>query len=383
MLAEDEVYLNSGTYSAVPRPVYDEVVRQLALCEKNPTRIGAWRGRKPLWDVQTQIARYVGADPTDFVFHINVTHAMNQALFGYQWTRRGEFIASRQEYGAVTNAAREMARRNSLSFRVFDLPQTPQSEDELCDAVMQAADKDTVGVLLSHVISWNGTVMPVKRIAPMLRKRDIRFFVDGAHAPGLIPLNLGATEVDFYGGNLHKWFMGPKGTGFLYAARSMQEHMEPSVVGWGGTPHDSGPVHEDGNWGAGRRFQHVFRLQGLMDCSPFLALPATLEFRQTIGEDLIRARIGELVRYTRHRLGERLGLRCLSGAPDVHAGLVQFRAPETWQQEQAQEKMFTRYRITVPIGQKPHTGMTLRVSPHIWNSEADIDRLAEALSAGP
>lgn len=371
MLAADETYLNAGTFSALPRVVFDELTARLAAAELNPTRQAAGSGRVPLWEAQTQIARYVGAVPEDIVFHHNVTQALNQAFFGLPWRAGGEFLASDQEYGAVTNAAREMCRRRGLNFRKVQLPRQPKSSDELYDAVLRALMPDTVGVLLSHITCSTGILLPIERIATELRRRDIRFIVDGAHGPGLVPLQLAATDIDIYGGNLHKWFMGPKGTGFLYVARHLHSQMEPHIVGWGGTPHDTRPIHEP-YAGTADRFPYVFRMQGLLDFAPFLALPATLRFRESLGETAIQQRITHLCRYVR----KRLGLKCLSPSPELQAGLVAFEPPPAWRGADAAERLYRDHKITVAIWPD---GSILRVSPHIWNSEADVDRLATAM----
>lgn len=380
LLAPDEIYLNAGTFSALPRVVYEELVALIASAEANPTREAAWRGRAPLWEAQQQIARYLGAEANEILFHKNVTQALNQALFSLRWREGGEFLASNQEYGAIVNAARETCRRRGLRFREFALPRKPRSSEELFDAVIGALSSESVGVLLSHITSATGIVSPVERMATELRRRNVRFIVDGAHGPGLVPLRLSATDIDVYGGNLHKWFMGPKGTGFLFVARRLHEVMQPHIVGWGGTPHDSKPIH-DRYGGNDSRFQHVFRIQGLIDYSPFLALPATLRFRESLGEERILARIAELVRYARGRLDD-MGLKCLSPVPEVNAGLLAYEPPPAWHRDDAGEVLFRQHRITIPIWRRRSGGFLMRISPHICNSEEDVDRLVEALRRG-
>ncbi len=381
LLPADEIYLNAGTFSALPRAVYEEQIALMASAESNPTRQATARARLPLWGMQQQIARYLGADAEEIIFHQNVTQALNQALFCLPWRAGGEFIASDQEYGAITNAAREMCRRNGLSFREFPLPLQPQNSDELLATVLNALTPETVGVLLSHITSKTGLVLPIDRIGTELRKRNVRFIVDGAHGPGLLPLQLSATDVDVYAGNLHKWFMGSKGTGFLRVARRLHDVMEPHIVGWGGTPRDATPIHDQFP-GNAYRFQYVFRMQGLKDVSSFLALGAVLRFRESLGEAWILERISELGRYARRRLEIDLGLKCFSPIPELNAGLLAFEAPPTWRESNATERMYRDYKITVPFWVDRQHGSMLRISPHIWNVEEDVDRLLAALQGG-
>ena len=378
MLAPDEIYLNAGTFSALPRAVYDAQIRHMAEADLNPTRRAAWNRRDPMWAAQKAVAGYLGADPNDIVLHYNITQAMNQAIFCLPWPDRGEFLVSDLEYGAIVNAVREMCRRRGLTVRVFKLPRDPRSTDELAEAILSEAGPQAVGMLLSHVISATGMVTPVERIGAALRQRGVRLLVDGAHGPGLLPLSLAQTEIDIYAGNFHKWFLGPKGTGFLYVARRLQESMQPHIVGWGGATQKR-VQHSDELLGGQTPFQAVFCIQGLMDASPFLALTATLEFRRSIGEEAIRARIGELLAHARQRLSGDLGLTVRSPRPGMHAGLTAFEVPFGRNPREMETRLFTEHHITI-AGWTEAPGLSiLRVSAHIWNSPADIDRLAEAL----
>lgn len=379
LLARGETYLNAGTFSALPRAVLSSQARLMAEAEANPTRIAAWRGRGPLWRVHRKLAASLGADPRGLVLHVNVTQALNQALFGLKWPKGGEFLASSEEYGAVVNAAREVARRRGMTFRIFDLPAMPRSEGELVACVEAALSPRTVGVLLSHVTSSRGLCLPIARVARALLRRGVRLVVDGAHAPGLVPLDLRKLGASIYGGNLHKWFMGPKGTGFLHVAAPLRGEMEPQAVGWGGVPRDSRPAG-DAHPGNPGRFYHVFRSQGLRDFSPFLALEAAIAYRRALGERAIRGRVAELCEAARQELGGRLGLRCLSPRPPLQAGLVAFEPPPAWRRASADSLLFQRHRITVATWKDARLGWILRVSPHIWNDERDLRKLADALS---
>lgn len=379
MLAPDEVYLNAGTFSALPRPVYIALINLLEAAESNPTRGAAANNRGPLWESQRRVAEYFHAEPLDIIFHVNVTQALNQALFGLEWPAEGELLISDQEYGAIVYAARETARRCGLTVRTFKLPLRPQSAEEIQDAVVNALSGKTVGLVISHVTSTRGMVVPIEPIAEVLRGRDVRLIVDGAHGPGLLPLDFKTSQVDVYAGNLHKWFLGPKGTAFLYVRRELHDSMQPSVVGWGGVPADKGTI-TDQIPEMDYRFQYVFKAQGLRDACPFMALPATLRFRQQIGEDAIQRRINELVSYVRERLTQDAGLECISPPPAINAGLVCFRSPRAWSDIEANDRLYQQHRITAAIFDEPSIGSVLRVSPHIWNSFDDIDRLVAVMS---
>lgn len=379
LLAPDEVYLNAGTFSALPRPVFDELQELMRSAEANPTRLAAWRKREPFWAAQAAVAAYIGADARDVALQTNVTEALSQALLGSRWRSGGELLIGSREYGAIVNAARAAARRHGLTVRQLEIPAVAESAEAYVDLVLDALGEGTRGVLLSHILCGTGTVLPVARIATALRARGVRLIVDGAHGPGLVPLALGGTDIDVYGGNLHKWFMGPKGTAFLYVRRAVQTEIDPQVVGFGGSWHD-GKAVTDPCGEEPSRFAAMFSVQGLRDASPFLALPAVLRYRERIGEAAIMARIAALSRRVRERFEP--WLPCLSPAPPLHAGLTTFRLPAgSAAPALLQDALFERHRVTVAIwAAAEEGGAIMRVSAHVWNDEADIDRLGTGLA---
>lgn len=379
LLDPKEIYLNAGTYSALPRAVCEAQHRIMIEAEGNPTRRAARNKNRPAWRVQKMMARYLGVNPEDFVFHVNVTQAMNQAIFSYPWPKGGEFLSTDLEYGAIANAAREASKRRGMSFRVIAIPLFPRTEDEIVDAVLREVGPKTAGMLLSHVTSSTGMRLPVERLAVELRKRDVRSVIDGAHAPGLVPVKLGRTEIDFYGGNLHKWFMGPKGTGFLYANRRYHQILQPHVVGWGGVETDPKKFTVFETKGTSWPFQYVFQFQGLHDVSPVLALEETLRFRRRIGEANIRRRVAELKAYVERRFGDEMGLRVLSPAPQFSAGLTSFEVPGEFPPRGLEEAIFRASGICVAAWKLGPGKSCMRVSAGIWNTEAEIDRLVYTL----
>ena len=383
LLPEGRIYLNSATFGAMPRPVLDALVHHIRDGESDPTRVAAWRGETPpIYEPQKRLAAYLGCNPEDMVFHYNITNALNQAFFSLPWKAGGEILASDHEYGSMLVIARTAAERNGLTFRQFKLPPRPSCAEELRDCVMDSLSPATTGVLLSHICTGSGLLVPVEEVARELSRRGIRFIVDGAHGPGRLPLRLGDTAIDVYGGNLHKWFMGPKGTAFLYVKRSVQYEMRPHIVGYGGSSMEASPRAKNRALGTAHPFPYVFGFQGVRDSSPFLAISDVLDFRHSIGEEEVLKRINELTSYARRRLIDDEGYEALSPAPHLHAGSFAFRMRENPAgSERLSETLFQRHGIT--IGPTPPGQTEVRISPHIWNSEEQIERFVQALRTRP
>jgi isopenicillin-N epimerase len=203
--------------------------------------------------------------------------------------------------------------------------------------------------------------------------------IDGAHAPAMLPVNLGETGSDFYGGNCHKWLLAPTGSGFLYLGPGMEDRLQPLQVSWGwytgGTPLD-----ERDEYGSTPRIRRL-EFEGTRDVCPWLAVPSAIDFQQVLGWDQIRARTRELAGHVRRRL---TGLAGLSPAtpdhPDLSGAMTAFRLPPSADATRLRQGLWERNRIEVPIGERPD-GLLVRVSTHFYNTEGEVDRLAEALPA--
>ncbi|HUV39953.1 MAG TPA: aminotransferase class V-fold PLP-dependent enzyme, partial [Planctomycetota bacterium] len=196
-LPDDEIYLNSGSLSSIPRCTLEAQVEALRRSERNPAveNVLNWAREDA---ARARIARYVGARPDELVFFSNVTIALNALIRGLPLDG-GEAILSDQEYTSCINALRFVAERRNMTVRQFPMPLTPAEPDEVVRSVLSALGKDTRLVYLSHIVYGTGMVVPVASIARELASRGVLLAVDGAHAPGQVPLDLGTMPVSAYG----------------------------------------------------------------------------------------------------------------------------------------------------------------------------------------
>jgi len=379
LLDEQQIYLNAGTLSAMPRTVLDAVVRHLRHEEANPTRHVSLRWQGDAWQaLHVALADYLGATAEGLILHVNATEALNQALFGFPWQAGDELLVGHMEYGAIVNAGREAVRRAGGSLRTLTLPEHGVDDAAMVQAVLDGLSPQTRAVLLSHVTTRTGHVLPVAAIARALAEKGVALIVDGAHGPGLLPLQLADSAIAFYGGNLHKWFMGPKATAFLFVHEDWRSRLQPSIVGWGNVPVD-GARHVPGAEISPGTFFDVFQLQGIRSRAYFFALQEVLAFRRQLGERQIHERVADLRQLVRQRLTGELGLVCLSPPGSLSAGLISFTLPAGINPTGLQETLFHRHRITVAAWEEKPGQAHLRISPHIWNLESDIDHLVVAL----
>jgi isopenicillin-N epimerase len=232
-------------------------------------------------------------------------------------------------------------------------------------------------LFFSHVLSPTGMVLPARDLCAEARRRGILTVVDGAHAPAFVPLDVESVGADFYGANCHKWLLAPTGAGFLYLGPGSAERIEPLQVSWGWRMDRAKPDERD-EFGSTPRLRHL-EFEGTRDPCPWLAVPAAIDFQAEIGWERIRGRIAELTAHVRRRLGDDRGLAPATPAvPGMHGAMTAFRLPARIEAPVLRRRLWEEYRIEAPIIERPE-GLLVRVSTHFYNTEEELDRLAEAM----
>jgi isopenicillin-N epimerase len=329
-------FLNHGSYGACPAPVfarYQELQREL---ERNPVEFLARRFDELTAGSRAALAVFIGARPDDLVFVPNATAGLNAVIRSLRLEPGDEVLTTRHEYGAVTRTW-EFAGANL----VYAEP----------DELLAGIGPKTKAVSVSHITSPTALVLPVAEICAAARAAGALAIVDGAHAPGQVPLDLEDLGADVYAGNCHKWLCAPKGAGFLWARPEHQRWIEPLVISWG--------------YGAERTFADRHGWQGTRDPTASLSIPAAIEAHGTFDLE-----------------------RCRRLAASFHDRLPPFGstpAPQMWatevatdEPEELQRRLFDEYAIEVVVREWEGRSL-LRVSIAPYNDEADVERLLAAL----
>ncbi|HKJ85289.1 MAG TPA: aminotransferase class V-fold PLP-dependent enzyme, partial [Spirochaetia bacterium] len=215
-------YLNNGSFGPVPTAAIEASVALLRDLESNPQEyLAAYRERTP--GVKASLGTFLGMRAEDFVFVTNVTVAMNMIARGLRSLAPGdEILLTDQEYGAVDKTWQFVAAKRGASIARAPLPAPARTPGELYDAVVSAITPRTRIISISHITSPTGVILPVRAVCAEARRRGVLTAVDGAHAPGMIPLDIESFGADFYAGNCHKWLGAPKGVGFLWVSPQAQ-----------------------------------------------------------------------------------------------------------------------------------------------------------------
>ena len=369
--------LNTGSFGPLPRSVFEcatELRRRLA---HEPMDFLLRQLPPLLSTARTRLADFLGGDARRLIFTANVSAAINLIANGLTLSAPGEILLTDHEYGAMHWCWERAAQRQGLTLRTFRLPILAEDPSEIVEALRSALTERTRLVFFSHVLSPTGLVLPAKEMCREARKRGAVTIVDGAHGPAMVSLDLADIGADFYCGNCHKWLLAPTGSGFLHVGPGQEDRLQPLQVSWGFRP-DRATMDVPDEFGSTPRLR-FYEFEGTRDVCPWLAVPAAIDFQKDIGFEAIRQRNEMLVEFTRARLGCIPGLTLATPRdPRLHGFMTAFLMPHTVDAPTWRKRLWEEFRIEAPIVERPE-GMLLRVSTHFYNTEEEVERLADAV----
>lgn len=330
---------------------------------------------------RSAIARFINAPVKDVVFVPNATAGVNTVLRSLRFRPGDELLVSDHEYNACRNALNYVAGATGAKIVVAHLPFSIAHQEEILERLLDHCTGRTRLVLIDHVTSQTGLILPLARIIQEMDQRGIETLVDGAHAPGMIPLNLRALKPTYYTGNCHKWLCAPKSSAFLYVRPDRQEQIHPLSIS-----HGANSLRQDRS-----KFLIEFGWTGTADASAMLSVPNALEFMEGVvpgGWKAIMARNRSLTLEARRLLCDALAipLPCpdsmigsLASVPLPDAASVTPPKSPLYLDE-LQEKLFGRHRIEVPVVPWPAPPRRLlRISAQLYNSLPQYKMLAESV----
>jgi isopenicillin-N epimerase len=362
LLDESVTFLNHGSYGACPRTVFERYQEWQLELERQPVLFLSRRIERLLADARAVLGEYVGADPDDLVFVPNATAGVNIAAWPSGLERGDEVLTTNLEYGALDLTWEHVCEDFGARYVRMPVQLPVGSAADIVDAVWEGVGPRTRVLFISHHTSATAMTLPVAELCRRAREHGIRTVIDGAHVPGHIPLDVRALDPDYYSGNCHKWLCAPKGAGFLYVRRELQQDTHPLLVSWGYEGDDPSFVarHEK---------------QGTRDPSAYLTVPTAIEWQRQHDWDAVRARCHELARRARNELG----LEPLTPDGDGFFGqMVTLRLSDS-ATEDLQERLYDEHRIEVPVFDR-EGGRYIRPSFQGYNDEDDLERLRRALA---
>jgi len=363
-LLEDGIaFLNHGSFGATPRAVMAAAEEWRQRMERQPVRFMATTLRPALREALVRLAAFVGARPGSLAFVENATAGANAVLRSLDLAPGDGIAITTHGYGAVRNTVRYVAGRAGLAVHEAQVPFPIDDADAVVAAVEAALGPRTKLAVLDHITSPTGLVFPIERLVALCRARGIAVLVDGAHAPGMVPLDLDALGADWYVGNCHKWLCAPKGAAFLHARADRQDAIHPLVI----------------SHGFGQGFATEFEWVGTRDFSSWLAVPTAIEFVTGLGFEAVAEHNRALVRAAAARIRAEWGVA--APAPEDLLGFMTtlplaVALPGTVEAARAvHDRLWRDHRIEVPI--IPFGGrLWVRISAQVYNAPEDYEGLA-------
>ena len=367
LLDPSVTFLNHGSFGATPKPVFREYQRWQRELENQPVEFLGRRFNGLMRTAREALADYLGTQAQHVVFAQNVTIALNIVARSLELGMGDEVLTSNHEYGAMDRTWRFLSKERGFTY--LNQPVGLSSHDAFVTSFWSGVTPKTRVIFLSHITSPTAIIFPIEAIIQRARAHGILTVIDGAHAPGQIPLQLDALGADFYGGNLHKWLCAPKGAGFLYARPEVQSMLKPLIVSWGyesETPGDS-PFIDHNEW------------WGTRDVSAFLAVPMAIQFQQEQAWAEVRAECHRLAVETWQRLHDLTGQAPLHSDPDTwFAQMAVATLPADSDLVSLKSRLYDENRIEIPLIAWNEKKL-IRLSVQGYNSRRDMDRLLSAL----
>ncbi len=355
------VYLNTGSVGPASRAVLDRTVEAWRAIEANPVGMiyGNGAAHRAIDVVHQQTAAFLGCTVDELLFTRSTTEAMNSIATGIRWQADDRVLLTDQEHDGGSLGWRHVARRQGVALDRIAIATTDHDPGRIVDRIAAALTPQTRVVSVSHVITTTGRRMPIREIAALARSRGVLCVVDGAQAIGHVAVDVRALGCDAYAACGHKWLLGPKGTGLLYIRKDAEDRIQPVQ-------------REDG-----RRF--VAHSTGIGSLPLIAGLGVAIDAAQASGMATVEGRIMALRARTYAGM-QAIPQLTMASPPSavLGTGLVAARLPDTHPADALRDRLRDRHRVIVKMVEKQWFN-GIRLSPHVFNTEADVDAALAAL----
>ena len=368
LLRDDVTFLNFGSFGACPKPIFERYQQYQLELEQEPVQFITVNGLQYLKQSREALAAYINCPADDVVYVTNPSYAVNIIAKSFNLQKDDEILTTNLEYGACDRAWNYYCKKVGAKYIRQPITLPIPSKEDLINEFFKGLTSKTKLVFISHLTSSTGLRMPVEEICAIAKQKGILTFVDGAHAPGQLPLNLQTLQADIYTGACHKWMMTPKGSSFLYVKNEHQHLFDPLIVSWG--YQSTAPSQS--------QFLDYHQMQGTRDFSAFLCIPNAIEFMQQNNWSAVSKTCKEMVQQNAPRFCNLL--KATPTAPITDDFICQlYSTPiKTKQPLELHRHFFNQYKIEVPV--MPHgDNVFLRYSIQAFNTQNDLDKLYNAV----
>ena len=364
ILPPELAVMNAANLCPASRPALEALQRETRSVDRDPSPNNRARLYPEKEHTRKALAAFLRVTPDEIIITRNTSESNNLVSNGLDLKAGDEVIVHADNHPSNLAAWREKGRRFGYSVVTIEQKNPHPGDDYYLDAFARAITPRTKVLCFTHLSSTVGDLMPAKELCRIARERGVLTLVDGAPTFGVLDLDLADMQPDFYSGSAHKWPCGARECGVLYVNKTAQNRLWPSI--YSAYPGAVG-------------FSRTFEGFGQRDEATMIAFRAALEFQETVGRAAIERRARDLTT----QLME--GLRTLPGVtmwtspvPERRAAIVSL-LPGTLDASKLADALYENDKVAVATrGGRDRPG--LRVSPHLYNSPAEVDRLLAALS---
>ena len=364
LLAPGHFHLNHGAFGASPRVVLAENDRWRAVMEGDPSTF--YRRDLPglLRRAADRVARLLGGRGEDWVFVENTTAGVNAVAGSLPLKPGDEVICFSQVYGAVGNALRYHAERAGARVVRVQIPVPFVDPEPLFSALRAAISNKTRLAVVEHVTSPGATLLPVKELVAICRNAGAAVLIDGAHAVGMVPMEVPSIGADWYVGSLHKWAFAPKGSGVLWCKPERQAALHPVSI----------------SHYLGQGFTAEFDYSGTKDNSAWLSVPAALDYMDSLGVEAMRAYNNRLAGQAADMLA-REWKSIISADGRYRAAMASVKMPNSEGGDRIKGRRLAvrlaeEHKISLGI-MAIDGGFWVRISAQVYNQLSDYELLAK------
>lgn len=356
------INLNNGGVAPQPLVVQQAVERYNRLSNQAPSYY-MWRtldaGREPL---RMKLSEVAGCSEEELAIHRNSSEALETIIFGLRLKAGDEVVLSKQDYPNMINAWKQRAHRDGIVLKWLDFEYPIEDRQFIVETFKNAFTEKTKLVHITHVVNWNGQILPVREIADEAKKRGIEVLVDGAHSFAHFDFKIPDLNCDYFGTSLHKWLSAPFGSGLLYVKKDKISQLYPLFAA-------NDPESDDI-----RKFENL----GTRSFAIEQAIGEAINFHQMIGSQRKQKRLHFLKRYWAEQALELPGVRFgTSLDPSFSCGIALLQI-EGKTPKEISSFLFRKYKIhTVAINWENIHGV--RITPNVYTRLKDLDRLVSAL----
>jgi isopenicillin-N epimerase len=368
LLNPNITFLNFGSFGASPKPVFDDYQKWQRELEYSPVQFITVNGIKYLQHSREALGAFIGCHADDVVMVTNPSYAVNIIAKSMNLQPGDEVLATNLGYGACDRTWKYYCNKVGAKYIQQKINLPIASKESFLQDFFAGVNEKTKLIFVDHITSATGLVLPVQEICDYANEKGILIFIDGAHAPGQIDVNLQTLNVDMYTGACHKWMMTAKGSSFLYVKKKLQHLFDPIVVSWG----------YDAIYPSHSQFLDYHQMQGTRDFSAFLTIPAAIQFMQENNWEARIAACNNIVMQNAKRFCDLLNTQPISPITKEFIGQM-FSIPINSNDPLALKAiLFDKYKIEVPV--MPHNDkLYLRYSIQAFNTQEDLDILFNAM----